>query len=608
MKAWFENDIQRLEREKSELQALDVSFKIDEEAMKQKLLRIQLHISGNNLHFDLPDKNSSIELIAVYPDTYPFFRPNVYADDIDLPRHQNPLDKGLCLLARPTDLWDPQMTLASFLQQQLKKVLVHGQKIDVEELSKDETEQAEPISEYFNTQANVIIDPSIINNDPANNSVECIGRITVGIPKDETRGLRYAVLQIKDSNGNKILSELPSAFDNLFPDKIQGVLYRIDKLQPFSNPIDQVLWLKKELEAQKEKIYFHGTDYKIKHGRIVKNVIGLNFPEETAAGKKEMTGWIFLVVGDLYQSVKEGGPKARHNFCQYAKASRISGNDINVRIPKLKPLQEKSIAIIGLGSLGAPSAIEFARIGISELRLLDYDTVDVATTVRWPLGISAAEVMKTAAIKDFIESNYPFTKVDVVNLKIGQSRATGETSSDNFLPFDLPEVDKILNNISLVFDASAEGGVTHFFAEECRTRKIPFVSIQATQGAVGGQILRVIPGKTDGCWMCSMWHRHANEKEPKIEAAPFEQSGKIQATGCGDITFTGASFDLQNIVSAGVRLAVSSLCEGIKDAYPSFDWDVGVLALVDKQGKPILPEWKNYKLEKHPNCPYCERE
>ena len=176
------------------------------------------------------------------------------------------------------------------------------------------------------------------------------------------------------------------------------------------------------------------------------------------------------------------------------------------------------------------------------------------------------------------------------------------------MPFELLEIDKILNNISLVFDASAEGGVTHFFAEECRRRKIAFVSIQATQGAVGGQILRVIPGKTEGCWMCSMWQRHANENErAEIEAAPFEKDAKIQTRGCGDITFTGTSFDLQNIVSAGVRLAVSSLCEGIKDAYPSFDWDVGVLALLDKEGKPILPEWKNYKLKKHPNCPYCER-
>jgi hypothetical protein len=302
MKAWFENNIQRLEREKNELKALNVSFKIDEEAKEQKLLRIQLQISGDNPNFDLPIKTQEIELIAVYPDTYPYFRPNVYAHNIDLPRHQNPLDKGLCLLARPTDLWDPQMTLAAFLQQQLKKVLIQGQKTDEEELSTDENEQPEPESEYFNTQANVIIDPSIINNNPANNSVECIGRITVGIPKDETRGLRYAVLKIKDSNGNKILSELPSAFDNLFPDKIQGVLYRIPKLQPFSNPIDQFVWLKKELKAQKEKIYFHGTDYKIKHGEIVKNVIGLNFPEETAAGKKEMTGWLFLVVGTLYKS------------------------------------------------------------------------------------------------------------------------------------------------------------------------------------------------------------------------------------------------------------------------------------------------------------------
>lgn len=608
MKAWFENDIQRLEREKNELLALNVSFKIDVEAKEQKLLRIQLRISGDNPNFGLPIRTEEIELIAVYPDTYPFFRPNVYAYDVNLLRHQNPLNKELCLLGRPTDLWDPQMTLATFLQQQFKKVLVQGQKMDVEELSKDETEQAEPVSEYFGTDIKVIVDPSKIEGVAPNGKVELVGRITVGIPNDET-GSRYAVLQIKDKEGYKVLSALPKSIEKIFPNKIQGVIYRIPELLPFSNPADLFEWLKKKLEHQRDKIYFHHTEYKNKRTcNVIKNIIGLNFPEETSAGKKEMRGWLFLVVGRSYKSLKEGDTKGYHYFCQFAKASRISESGINVRIPKLKPLQEKSIGVIGLGSLGAPSAIEFARNGIQEIRLLDYDTVSAATTVRWPLGISVAEVMKTAAIKDFIESNYPFTKVEVVNLKIGQSRATGKISSDNFLPFNLPEIDKILNSISLVFDASAEGGVTHFFAEECRRRKIPFVSIQATQGAVGGQILRVIPGKTDGCWMCSMWHKYANEKEPKIEAAPFEQSGKIQEAGCGDITFTGASFDLQNIVSAGVRLAVSSLCEGVNDGYPSFDWDIGVLALVDKQGKPILPQWTNYKLEKHPNCPYCAKQ
>jgi hypothetical protein len=607
MKAWFENDIQRLEREKDELEALNVSFNIDEEALKEKLLKIHLRISGVNENFDLPDKLKDIDLIAVFPDTYPYFRATVYADNICLPRHQNPLDKGLCLLGRPTDLWNPDMTLGQFLQQQLKKVLVQGYKTDENELGNDETEQAEPISEYFGSDVAVIFDSSIIESNALSGKVELAGKITVGIPNDETEGLRYAVLEIKDKDGNKILSSLPNSVENMFPKKVQGVIYKIPKLLPFENPGDLYEWLNKELAKQNDKIHFRSEQKIRRTGQIVKNIIALNFPEETSAGKEEMIGWLFLIVGDFYKPIKEGAPKTRHHFWQYAKASRISGSDIILRIPKLKPLEDKSVAIIGLGSLGAHSAIEFARNGVQKIWLIDYDTVNAATTVRWPLGISAAEKKKTEVIKDFIETNYPFTDVDFLNSKIGQIRATGKTPLGNILPFELPSIDEMLSDVSLVYDATAEVGVSHYFAEECKKRKIPFVSVWATQGALGGQILRVLPGKTEGCWMCSMWHRYKNENQEhaNIKAPPFESDAEIQARGCGDITFTGAGFDLQNIVNSGVRLAVSTLCEGVENSYPSFDWDIGVLSLVDDNGNAILPQWKNYKLEKHPNCPYC---
>jgi hypothetical protein len=609
MKAWFENNIQRLEREKDVLNALNVSFNIDQEALKEKLLKINLKIAGNNANFDLHDKSEDIDLIAVFPDTYPYFRPAVYADDISLPRHQNPLDKGLCLLGRPTDLWDPNMTLGEFLQQQLKIVLVQGFKTDEMELMHDDTEQAEPISEYFGSDVTVIMDPTIIELGASNGLIEHIGRIVVGMPDDNSEGSRYAVLKIKDKDGNNILSSLPESIEKIFSNrKISGVVYRLPELFSFSTPLELYEQLEVGLKKQNEKIYFHNGNGKMKRSsKEIKNIIALNFPEETSAGKREMSGWLFLIVYNHYKSQKKSGIKQGEHFLQLARISRISSHDINIRIPKLIPLHDKNVAVIGLGSLGASSAIEFARSGIRKIWLIDYDIVNAATTVRWPLGISVAERKKTEVIKEFIETNYPFTTVEILNLKIGQVRASGKTSPQDIASFELPLIDDMLKDVSLVYDAAVEEGVSHYFAEECRNRNISFVSVSATQGGLGGQILRVIPGKTEGCWMCSMWQRHANENErAEIEAAPFEKDAKIQARGCGDITFTGTSFDLQNIVSAGVRLAVSSLSEGIKDAYPSFEWDVGVLALVDKEGKPILPEWKNYKLKKHPKCPYCE--
>jgi molybdopterin/thiamine biosynthesis adenylyltransferase len=600
MKAWFENNIQRLQTEIDDLKSLNVLHEIDQEAFNKKLLRVRLKIEGNNPNFNLPDKTKTIELVAVYPDTYPYFRPNVYCYDISLPRHQNPLDSGLCLLGRPTDLWDPNLTLARFLQQQLAPVLVQGQKTDHEDLSTDPNEQPEPVSEYFNPAHTLIFEPSTLAKADIPEKVKLMGRITIGFPKDIDERIRAAVLDIKDAKGF-VQSELPGKIKKMFPNRLQGLLYSIPELQLIDDPIKQFEWLQQILKEQGEKITFRSAGIHWKKGMTIKNVIGLNFPEEVAPGKKEMTGWIFIIIGEFYQSKIPSGPKVRQSFGCYGKASFITISDFQIRIPKLKPIAGKTISLIGLGALGSVSAIEFARNGVGKIRLLDYDTVDAATIVRYPLGISYAGVSKTRAIKEFIELNYPYTEVEIVDLKIGQYRANGNTMPLEILKFELDDIAGFIEDASLIYDASAEEGVSHYFSQLASQNNIPFISIWAMPGAVGGKVLRIDPGKTEGCWMCSMWHSY----EQNIAPPPYEQSGKIQARGCGDVSFTGTSFDLQNISNAGVRMAISTLCEGEKDSYPPLNWDVAVMALVDNTGRAISPQWTNYKLLKHPNCKYC---
>lgn len=84
-----------------------------------------------------------------------------------------------------------------------------------------------------------------------------------------------------------------------------------------------------------------------------------------------------------------------------------------------------------------------------------------------------------------------------------------------------------------------------------------------------------------------------------------DDSGEIQAAGCGDLTFTGTSFDLQNVALAGVRLAVSTLLANKVGGYPDTSWDVGVLALRNSAKELVAPQWETRSLNIHPACPYC---
>jgi hypothetical protein len=51
-----------------------------------------------------------------------------------------------------------------------------------------------------------------------------------------------------------------------------------------------------------------------------------------------------------------------------------------------------------------------------------------------------------------------------------------------------------------------------------------------------------------------------------------------------------------------VRFVVGTLSGMIEGAYPDVDWDVGVIALRDQNGRPILPRCETLALPRHAKC------
>ncbi len=125
MKAWYEIYNDRYQSELESLERANIKYSIDDEAMAQKILRLSLHIQSNNEVFKLPE-GQPIDLVVVFPDHYPSFRPEVYAYDLELERHHNPIGKNLCLIPRATEFWYTEMTLVDFLKEQLEKVIIRG--------------------------------------------------------------------------------------------------------------------------------------------------------------------------------------------------------------------------------------------------------------------------------------------------------------------------------------------------------------------------------------------------------------------------------------------------------------------------------------------------
>jgi len=286
----------------------------------------------------------------------------------------------------------------------------------------------------------------------------------------------------------------------------------------------------------------------------------------------------------------------RNPVIYFAKSSRAGRQDLGTRIPQLAGLIDKKVTIIGLGCLGAPSVLEFARCGVGELRIIDFDRVEAGTIVRWPFGMQSIGRLKTEIIENFLKENYPFSEVISFQHRIGEVRESEGQRSDNDV------LDAALEETDLVYDASAELGVQYLLSSLSSERSIPYISISTTFGAWGGRLVRIRPKKTEGCWVCSR-HRIKDGSLPSPIADP---KGEFQPVGCANPTFTGTGFDTGIIALGGVRLAISTLTEDEQVGYPRFDWDVGIISLRDEKGNAITPSYCTFELKKHPLC-QCAR-
>jgi hypothetical protein len=258
-------------------------------------------------------------------------------------------------------------------------------------------------------------------------------------------------------------------------------------------------------------------------------------------------------------------------------------------------LRSKVVAQVGVGCLGGPSALEFARAGVAELRVLDDDWIEPGTTVRWPLGLGVAGRLKAEVVSGFIRENYPYTKVNAYRRRLGGIRISGGISDQEVLA-------ELTDGASLIYDASAEFGVQYMLSEYARKREIPYIAVMGTNGGWGGWVVRIRPRQTAGCWACFQSLRFY-DNFPGPPAAP---AGEFQPVGCSSPTFTGASFDLTHVALQGVRVAVSTMCAGDESGYPSTDWDLAVVSLRSPDGQLIAPTVQTLALPRHPRCPVCK--
>lgn len=562
---WWERWPGRLEYELERLDALGIPYERDEEVFAEGALVLRLWPTVDG---------EKIFLVARFPDFYPYTRFEVEAPDLNLPHHQAPFGKNLCLIGLASENWRAADTLADFIRDRLPNVLKAGRSEDKAEASGLEEHQAEPFSVFYSYQQDAMV---LIEGGWRIDPEVSAGELVIGIREDANAVLRGAVREVR-GEGSRVLARLDPALARLFPKTFRCRWVRLE--EPIREEAPDQFWARlRALDPSLSDSTWKNRWTDVKGGRI--SVAGVLFPEEVGWREKG-DGWVFAV---RLQVRGQGG-----EFVYLARAGRAGRSDLAARVPELSGLGGCKVAVIGLGGVGWPSALELARNGVGQLRVLDSDFVEAATTVRWAFGIPAAGVPKANAIKNFLDANYPYTEVVPYIHRVGGVLGGGRS--------DLEVLNELLDGADLVYDATAEVGIQSLLSDLAAERRLPYICVSTTQGAWGGLVARVRPGRTAGCWRC-LQHALTDETIPPPPAAP---ENEVQPAGCASPTFTGASFDIEEVALCGVRLAASTLLGADGTAYPEADWDVGVVSLREGKGRLLAPRWDTFPLDRHPSC------
>jgi hypothetical protein len=542
-------------------------FKLDE----QEYARGRVVIGGSTLVED-----EAIRLRVVYPDLFPYFRPEVFAPDLTLGRHQNPYERSLCLLEAATRAWRTTETGAWLVAERVP-YLLGLLKGDPADLEANEVPQGEPASYYIpRLEGTAVFLPGSLLELPEDAN---FGTAYFSFRSDRVGTavhllLRQVNAQPKHGGGKRLAvadEELQTRFEGL---KIEGRWVRLP--EPLGREPEAYFAAAEDIHAG-----FGSPPWQaVGNDRIA--VLGVVFKEEVQQGVWE-DAWLFAVRAQQSRPAQTG--------IYLTKGERFASQDLEARIPRLAGLRERSVSLLGLGSLGAPIALELARAQLRNLKILDFDIVEGGTIVRWPFGVPSVGAAKTKVIEATIANQYPYTRCSTVNRQLGVARDAPGEPGDN--DFDILE--QFFEDTDLVIDATAETAVQQLVADLANERDLPQLYVWGTEGAFGGAVARIVPGTT-GCWFCLQ----LRIDDKSLPAPPLELSGKTQPRGCGQPTFTGESFNLLPLVAQATRTAVGTLLGTLEPGHDYF-----VLSLRDGDEAAPTPNWTSHTLLAHPACPYC---
>lgn len=605
---WWEEWGRRLEQELGRFEARGLPVTVLEDP-RQGATRLLLETA-----VELPE--GSTRIIVAYPDGFPHRRFLVFAPDLDLPRHQAP-NGNLCLFPRDARYWQPQYMAADVVADDVAR-LVTLVREGGDTLRQQEDPQGEPITVYYGgtVQGGIIVDDRVLALDLADGDK---GTLAVALADNDGRWLQAPpdpqpddwipptgqglLVQLRDAHGKDLLAPPPQALSAGYGPTYEGRWTYLANPPKAGSPKE--LW---DAVMAADPVLAEWAETG-PGGRL----IGVCLHEEVTQDVYE-PAWFFLTrdvtqTGPTRVQKRSGNPQKRHapnlrpTAPQVVRALRWTETDLATRIPELKPLRKATVAVLGLGSLGAPVVQELTKSRIGTLVLADYDHIDPGTSVRYPLGLPYAGVDKALALGRWAQAHNPEVRVALSNVNVGAA-----------FPDEAPPVSErerlhsLLEGADLLIAATAEHDVNRQLDGMAIRMGVPRLYLWSQSG-YGGIVALLRAGHT-GCFHClSLYLSKRSQEGDHLVAVPPDVGGQapgtVQGRGCGDKTFTATHADLLPLSIQAARVAYGFLCGSDPDGYPAFDDDVFAVQVREPDGKPIPPRWTALKLPPDPACSIC---
>lgn len=272
-------------------------------------------------------------------------------------------------------------------------------------------------------------------------------------------------------------------------------------------------------------------------------------------------------------------------------------------------LQDRRVAIVGLGSFGSHIAIELTKAGVGEFDIFDFDTIELHNLARHTASIKDVGRLKTDVIEESILGKNPYAVIHKHDLDI------------NLQPNALRDVAGSCNLLICATDNNRSRFLMSQIAKECN---VTCIYGRAITRAEGGDVFIQYPG--EACYCCLIGNKwfNANDEEVSDEASA-RREGKIAAyTSAEDaevMVQVGLSSDIIPICNMMVKLSLIELSKGRKSGLSELGKELTYNYYMwanrrERRHKnwnpfnsagqmPTILRWYGAHIKKNENCAIC---